>query len=418
MPKARTGLNTVTRKRPDGTIAETRWYLKASGALIGSTRDGMTRDRALAIARAVAAEPDRAEPRSGSFDWLAARYLASTTHAKKAAATARNYRASLDLMRQRWGLRNVGAVTRSDVTELLTEMAGKRHMANAHVRVLRLVYNWGRRNLGLTCPNPADAPELHATPPRTAIWDEARIAAFLAAAPAELRLAMALMLYTVQRPSDVLAFQRGQVMERAGPDGESRLWLVLRQQKTGEMVAVPCHRNLEVMLRPRLAEMGDGAARAEAGEVVDPVLSTHLLVPRRDGAQWRYRHFAAVWDRTLRRANWTIARATLREWGGLPPRAKRAARAKAKDGLRGRLLIGLQRRDLRRTGMVMLALAGATIPQIAALSGHSVDQTAKIIETYIPRRGEIALAGMELWERGERRAIALLPQGKAGRDGG
>lgn len=41
-----------------------------------------------------------------------------------------------------------------------------------------------------------------------------------------------------------------------------------------------------------------------------------------------------------------------------------------------------QRRDLRRTGIVRLAEAGATTPQIAALSGHSIDYCQRIIDTY------------------------------------
>lgn len=407
MPRPKTSLNVVTRKRPDGTIAERRWYYLATGKLIGSSKDGMTVERARAIARELDLGPAQALPTVGTFDWLAAAYLASPRFAKKGKATARNYRASLDLLRARWGSRMAHSIARADVTAFLAENARKPAQANAHVRVLRLLYNWGRRELGLHGPNPADAPELHATPPRKAIWDGVRIAAFLDQAPAELRLAMALLLYTVQRPSDVLAFSRGQVQER-----EERLWLVLRQAKTGELVAVPCHADLAVMLRPRLAEMDAAAARVAAGEVVDPRLATDLLVPNKGGGRWQYRAFATVWDRTKRRANWRIARAVLAQWGGLPrphgPKG-RDQRAAAKDGLRARMLHNLQRRDLRRTGMVMLALAGATIAQIAALSGHSVDQTAKIIETYIPRRGEIALAGMELWEAGARRGISLLP---------
>lgn len=406
MPRPRTGLNVVTRKRPEGT--ERRWYYKPTGQFLGSSRDGMTHERAKAIVRAIEAEPAKAEPMPGSFDWLAAAYLASPRFERKAGATARNYRASLDVLRQRWGLRYADGITRADVTTFLTEQKDKPFQANAHIRVLRLLYNWGRREVGITCPNPADAPELHRTRPRTAIWDAERIAAFLHEAPHELRLAMALLLYTVQRPSDVLAFSRDQVTERDG-----RLWLVLRQQKTGEMVAVPCHRDLSEMLRPRLAAMDEGRRRAEAGELVPPHLTTDLLVPNQGGGQWNYRAFATAWDRTKRRANWTIARRVLRQWGGLPvPAGKkgREARIAAKAQLHVRMLSDLQRRDLRRTGMVMLALAGATIPQIAALSGHSVDQTAKIIETYIPRRGEVALAGMELWERGGERAVALLPK--------
>jgi hypothetical protein len=47
---------------------------------------------------------------------------------------------------------------------------------------------------------------------------------------------------------------------------------------------------------------------------------------------------------------------------------------------------------------VRLAEAGATTPQIAALSGHGIDYCQKIIETYLPRRTEVALAAIKLWE--------------------
>lgn len=50
----------------------------------------------------------------------------------------------------------------------------------------------------------------------------------------------------------------------------------------------------------------------------------------------------------------------------------------------------LQFRDLRRSGMVLYALAGATIPQIAAISGHSKAEASQIIETYIPSNPEFA----------------------------
>ncbi|NKE43902.1 transposase [Roseomonas frigidaquae] len=60
------------------------------------------------------------------------------------------------------------------------------------------------------------------------------------AAPSDIALAMSLLLYTVQRPSDVRHMTAGQVREM-----HDRLWLVLRQEKTNELVAVPCHRALE-----------------------------------------------------------------------------------------------------------------------------------------------------------------------------
>ena len=59
---------------------------------------------------------------------------------------------------------------------------------------------------------------------------------FLQHAPPRLKLACMLLIYTAQRPSDVLAMTKGQVIERG-----DRLMIMLRQQKTGELIAVPLH---------------------------------------------------------------------------------------------------------------------------------------------------------------------------------
>jgi hypothetical protein len=48
--------------------------------------------------------------------------------------------------------------------------------------------------------------------------------------------------------------------------------------------------------------------------------------------------------------------------------------------------------------MVRMAEAGASDAQIAALSGHSIDQTRRILDTYIPRRGEVAAGAIAAWE--------------------
>lgn len=58
----------------------------------------------------------------------------------------------------------------------------------------------------------------------------------------------------------------------------------------------------------------------------------------------------------------------------------------------------LQMRDLRRTGMVRMAEAGAEIHQIAACSGHSIERTRQILETYLPRTLEMGKAAIAQWE--------------------
>jgi hypothetical protein len=42
--------------------------------------------------------------------------------------------------------------------------------------------------------------------------------------------------------------------------------------------------------------------------------------------------------------------------------------------------------------------SGRYQPQIAALAGWSIDYTQRIVDTYLPRRAEAALAGMLTWE--------------------
>ncbi len=37
-----------------------------------------------------------------------------------------------------------------------------------------------------------------------------------------------------------------------------------------------------------------------------------------------------------------------------------------------------------------MALAGATVPQIASVSGHSIDSTQRILKTCLPRNRDLA----------------------------
>ena len=112
--------------------------------------------------------------------------------------------------------------------------------------------------------------------------------------------------------------------------------------------------------------------------------------------RWAYRNFARAWDLVVRRMEYRLARELFRKgWKKDQVRAEITARHR-------------QRRDLRRTGVVRLAEAGATTPQIAAISGHSIDYCQKIIDTYLPRRTEVALGGMEAWERQTDRTTSTI----------
>jgi hypothetical protein len=45
-----------------------------------------------------------------------------------------------------------------------------------------------------------------------------------------------------------------------------------------------------------------------------------------------------------------------------------------------------------------LAEAGCTDPEIAAITGHSLERTRQILETYLPRTPEMARNAMAKWE--------------------
>jgi hypothetical protein len=46
-----------------------------------------------------------------------------------------------------------------------------------------------------------------------------------------------------------------------------------------------------------------------------------------------------------------------------------------------------------------VAEAGATTPQIASVSGHSIESCQKILDVYLPCLGDIALGAILAWEQ-------------------
>jgi len=395
VPRPRSaGLNAVSRRLPDGSVTHD-WYHRPTGRLLGRERDGMTRPQALALAAELKAERLAPQgPPQGSFGELAVTYLSSLQYRGLAPRTRAEYADHIEIMRAAWETVPLAGITRLVVTRLHQGYAATPHRGNAIIRTLRLLLNYGMTELQLRTlrTNPAAGLAMYSTQARTQVWAEPQIDAFLAAAAARstdrrLRKALALLLYTVQRPADVLAMGRPMMWE----DAAGRWWIRLRQAKTGAAIDVPCHRRLaEIMAEPDPPP----TPRTQAST---------LLLPSPRGLQWTIRNFARAWDRVRRRANWRLARAALRARGRLPLEPR--ARAAAKAALLPALLGDLQRRDLRRTGVVQMALAGATVAQIAALAGWSIDHTARIVETYLPQRGDVALGGVERWE-------AAVPAGR------
>jgi len=349
VPRSRTSGLKVSRKvLASGEVRE-YFYERRTGRFLSNDRD-----EALArVSRAVAATHA-----PGTVAALVMQYLSSSHfRTKLAPRTQTLYRGYLNLIRREWGDLPIAGIKPGTIELIKTQFEDTPRKANQIVALLRVLL--GRAvKWQLIGSNPALKPEMLPTPPREQVWSHDDERRFLAAASPSLRLAIMLMLYTVQRPSDVLSMTTSRIREE-----DNRLYISLRQQKTGELIDVPVHSELEPVLQARLATDWTPNPLSTQRQYRN-VTSTLLLVPSPTGKPWAYRNFCRAWDLIARKAG----------------------------------IDDLQRRDLRRTGIVRLAEAGATTPQIAALSGHGIDYCQKIIDTYLPRRTEVALSAIKLWE--------------------
>jgi len=262
-------------KRADGTIRE-YYSNRKTGQSLGT-------DRASAEARIHewlnAQVPSQAFGKA-TLDALIADYLRTTDFRQLAPRTQQLYRTYLEQLRARFAAMPVELITPPWIERLKLNLQDQPGRCNHTLQVLKIILQWGVR-LGYCKSNAAREVSRISQPPRATLWTAQECDAFLAAASGAQRLAFALMLYTAQRLSDVLAMTRGQVSEHGG-----RLFIALRQGKTGELLDVPVHAKLEPMLRERLADASGGL----------------LLIPSPRGRPWMKRNFSRDWDKATRLA--------------------------------------------------------------------------------------------------------------------
>jgi integrase len=286
----------------------------------------------------------------GTIAWCIAQYRASAKFASPdglAKSTRKVYSRWLGFYERAIGRRHVSAFTRGAVVELRELLLQKHKLGtvNHAFAVLRLVLEIAR-NRDLITVNPATDPELSTAAARETVWTDDQFRAVADAASPEVRLAMHLLLYTAQRPGDVVKMAWSQY---DAPNGR----IMVRQEKTGkrmrELLGVPVHKALRAAL--------------EAAPRKGPLITVHPMGRAWTAASLRLHvHKAMKLAEVDRRA--------------------------------------LQNRDLRRTAVVKLAEAGASVPQIAAVTGHGLKAVEKILAVYLPRRSDVAAAGMAAWEKG------------------
>lgn len=209
-------------------------------------------------------------------------------------------------------------------------------MANGMLAVLRAAYSHGE-NRGRVHSNPCLKLRLPSAAARLRVGTPAELEALMKAADdpafddAPIGDAIVIALYTVQRQADVLELE-------ARNEDKGRVRFI--QNKTGARVMVPA----VPQLLARLA-----AIRARRKDLLPQILFNPRTGAPFKGDDFRHRYAA------LRR---------------------RAALACPS-------LATFMFMDLRDTGVTRLALAGCTVPEIAAISGHSMETIHAILKHYL-----------------------------------
>lgn len=235
-------------------------------------------------------------------------------------------------------------LTRADIEGFLSLFDDKPTTRKAARKVMRLVMDQAVA-LGWRDTNPCDGIRLPKAPKSKAlIWEQADVDAYVAAAEApghytEHRRSIALIILLEweigQRLTDVRGFRAG--AEYDADAGVFRFW----QQKTEAYVTLP----ISLRLRELLNEAADG--------------KLFLFTNEKSGK-------AYSGERLSKTFAWV-------------------RKAAEKKGARPLLL-----RWLRHSCVVQLARSGCTIPEIAAITGHSHASATKILDVYLPADNKVA----------------------------
>jgi integrase len=307
-----------------------RWYWQRRGHKLTRLPDDQI--ERVAVAERLNAAADNIAPADlerGAIGWVIARYRASDEFKNLAPVTVKYYTRFLRDIEALGPALPFASFTRRAVVDFIESYA-KPHQRRQAAAVLKNLFKLARYH-GVVSSDETAGLRLKTSRPRDRVWSDDEVARWIDAAAVEdphMATAFLLLQFTAQRPSDVLRMTWPQYSGSA---------IRLRQQKTGALLDIPVH----PVLRAHL----DGLSRSGA---------SFTIVSYR-GRPVPYLRFNERFRRVAERAG-----------------------------------IDAQARDLRRTAMLRMAEAGATVPLIASVSGHSIEATQRILETYLPRNRDLA----------------------------
>lgn len=365
------GVNTVRKRLADGTIRE-YFYHRATGAPL----PGKPGEPAFMAAMV---EAEKIAPKDvGNVNALIREYLLSLTFEKKRESTQREYKRMLTELERKFGKLPVRALesprVRGVFLDYQEEIGRDRpREADNRLSVLSAVFSYAARK-GRIKDNPlAGFERIYSGDRSEMIWTASDIAAFMAAAPLGLQQAMILALHTGQRYGDLIRLRWSDYA------GET---ISLKQNKTKARVTIHVSQALRRML--------DGMDRRGP-----------YILTRDDGRPW----FTEGNDKELGK-QWSAHMVAC----GLRPEGygELSKAAKAEH---------LRFNDLRGTAVTLLSEAGNGVPQICAVTGHTLQSATRILEKYLAMTPALSKAAIIAFENSPATAFAnrlpTVPRGAA-----
>jgi integrase len=179
--------------------------------------------------------------KEGSLGACVVAYLCSPQFLALAPATQSTYRNILERIRGEHGDKPLALLTRQHINAMLAQRVLRPAAANHWLRMLKAVMTFAAEE-GFRKDDPAAGIKRIRNPSDGIhTWTEVEVAAFEARHPIGTtpRLALALMLYTASRRSDVVAIGRQHIRDGL---------VHIRQKKTGVTLAIPLHPDLAAII--------------------------------------------------------------------------------------------------------------------------------------------------------------------------
>lgn len=338
------GIATATKTLADGSKRQYFYAWRGGPLLKDAAGIALQPNNPQFVVAYTLAHANRIKPASGNLFSLIAAFKTTGEYLKLAPRTKKDYLRFLAWIEEEFGDMPLSLVVKpaargkfKDWRDELAEKHGDRQADYAWgvlARVLSIAKDRGTIAVNV-CERGG---KLYEVDRAEVVWLPAQIKAFGEVASDELRFAMILALWTGQRQADLIKLTWMQY------DGKH---IRLRQGKRKARVAIPVAAVLKAELDARRPANGEGNV---------------LLNTRRE--KWTSDGFRTSWG-------------------------------KAFDLAPALVDTDLRFNDLRGTAVTRLALAGCTVPEIAALTGHSLKDVERILQAhYLGGKFELAEQAM------------------------